>query len=45
LSRIAKQPVEIPNDVEINIKDNLISFKGPKGEMTMDVHSTVNINK
>ena len=45
MSRIAKQPVEIPNGVEINIKDNLISFKGPKGEMSMDVHSTVNINK
>jgi large subunit ribosomal protein L6 len=45
LSRIAKQPVEIPSGVEINIKDNLISFKGPKGEMSMDVHSTVDINK
>ena len=45
MSRIAKQPVEIPNGVEINIKDNLISFKGPKGEMSMDVHSTVNVNK
>ena len=45
MSRIAKQPVEIPNGVEINIKDNLISFQGPKGEMSMDVHSTVDINK
>ena len=45
MSRIAKQPVEIPNGVEINIKDNLISFKGPKGEISMDVHSTVNVNK
>ena len=45
MSRIAKQPVEIPSGVEINIKNNLISFKGPKGEMSMDVHSSVDINK
>ena len=41
----AKQPIEIPNDVEINIKDTMISFKGPKGEMTMDIHASVNINQ
>ena len=45
LSRIAKQPVEIPNDVEVNINDSHVSFKGPKGEISMDLHSTVNINK
>ena len=45
MSRIAKQPIEIPNDVEINIKDTMISFKGPKGEMTMDIHARVNINQ
>ena len=45
MSRIAKQPIEIPNDVEINIKDTMISFKGPKGEMTMDIHASVNINQ
>ena len=45
MSRIAKQPIEIPNDVEINIKGTMISFKGPKGEMTMDIHASVNINQ
>ena len=45
LSRIAKQPVQIPNGVEITIKDNLILFKGPKGEMEMNVHESVTINK
>tara|TARA_Y200000002_G_scaffold247289_1_gene204654 strand:+ start:179 stop:703 length:525 start_codon:yes stop_codon:yes gene_type:complete len=45
LSRIAKQPVEIPNGVDVTIKDRLISFKGPKGEMTMDLHESVKINK
>ena len=45
LSRIAKQPVQIPNGVEITIKDNLILFKGPKGETEMSVHESVTINK
>tara|TARA_B100001996_G_C18645425_1_gene587205 strand:+ start:328 stop:852 length:525 start_codon:yes stop_codon:yes gene_type:complete len=45
LSRIAKQPVEIPNDVEINIEDNLILFKGPKGELSMTISNDVNVNK
>jgi ribosomal protein L6P/L9E len=45
LSRIAKQPVEIPSDVEININESHVSFKGPKGEISMDLHSTVKINK
>ena len=45
MSRIAKQPVEIPNGVDVTIKDRLISFKGPKGEMTMDLHESVKINK
>ena len=45
MSRIAKQPVKIPNGVDVTIKDRLISFKGPKGEMTMDLHESVKINK
>lgn len=45
LSRIAKQPVEIPNDVEINIKENLILFKGPKGELSMTISNNVSVNK
>ena len=45
MSRIAKQPVEIPNGVDVTIKDHLISFKGPKGEIIMDLHESVKIKK
>ena len=45
LSRIAKQPVEIPNGVEINVSGQVVSFKGPKGEITLDVNPGVKINK
>lgn len=45
MSRIAKQPVEIPSNVEVNINGNVISFKGPKGEASLDVHTDVSVNK
>ncbi len=45
MSRIAKQPVEIPSNVEINIEKNMILFKGPKGEMKMDLHEDVIVDK
>lgn len=45
MSRIAKQPIEIPNGVEINVSGQVVSFKGPKGEITLDVNPGVKINK
>ena len=45
MSRIAKQPVEIPDNVEINIKDKIIFFKGPEGEISMEMHSDVGVKK
>ena len=45
MSRIAKQPVEIPDNVEINIKDKTIFFKGPEGEISMGMHSDVGVKK
>jgi len=35
MSRIGKQPVTIPAKVQISIKDNEVSVKGPKGQLTM----------
>ena len=33
MSRIGKQPVPVPNGVEISIEPELVSVKGPKGEL------------
>ena len=33
VSRIGKQPVAVPDGVEINIEPELVSVKGPKGEL------------
>ena len=35
MSRIGKQPIIIPEKVEVKIDGNNISIKGPKGELTM----------
>jgi large subunit ribosomal protein L6 len=33
MSRIGKKPIAIPNGVTVDIKDNVITVKGPKGEL------------
>ena len=45
MSRIAKQPIDIPEGVDININNGFISIKGPKGEISMDLSSDINIKK
>ncbi len=45
MSRIAKQPIDIPEGVDVNINNGLISIKGPKGEISMDLSSDINIKK
>lgn len=34
MSRIGKQPVNIPNKVTVSVKDNVVVVKGPKGELS-----------
>lgn len=37
MSRIGKQPIKIPENVEVKIDGNLIFVKGPKGELTKNL--------
>jgi len=41
MSRVAKQPVEVPKGVEIKISGQSVSAKGPKGQESIDVHGSV----
>ena len=43
MSRVAKQPVEIPKGVEVKVNGQTVSAKGPKGADEITVHADVNI--
>ncbi|NLJ79907.1 MAG: 50S ribosomal protein L6 [Firmicutes bacterium] len=44
MSRIGKNPVKIPNGVVVEINDGVINVKGPKGELTREVHADMNVD-
>lgn len=43
MSRIGKIPVSIPEKVEINLKDNYLTCKGPQGELGSQLNSQMEI--
>lgn len=48
MSRIGKMPISIPSGVTVNYdeKTNVVSVKGPKGELSQQIDSSINfINK
>lgn len=46
MSRIGKLPISIPEGVEISIGDNnVVHFKGPKGEITQAVHPDLTVKQ
>lgn len=44
MSRIGKQPITIPNSVEVKIdNNNVITVKGPKGTLTRELHKAMKV--
>lgn len=43
MSRIGKKPVDIINGVEVKIDGQTVHAKGPKGELTYEVHPAVQV--
>ncbi|MBU2068327.1 50S ribosomal protein L6, partial [Patescibacteria group bacterium] len=43
MSRIGKQPIEIPEKVEVNIDNGEIKVKGPKGELIQDIPREIEV--
>lgn len=43
MSRIGKEPVEIPQGVEVKLEENKIRVKGLKGELIQEIHPKINI--
>lgn len=45
MSRVAKNPVEIPAGVEVTLSGQDVKVKGPKGEMSHTTHDSVEVTK
>jgi len=43
MSRIGNRRLAIPEGVEVNITDNMVSVKGPKGELSLNIDSLVKV--
>jgi len=41
MSRIGLKPIEIPENTEVTKEGNIITVKGPKGELTQTIHSEI----
>ena len=41
MSRIGKLPVNIPAGVTVSVKDNVVSVKGPKGELSQKIDPSI----
>ena len=47
MSRIGKQPIEVPKGADVTLNGQAVHVKGPKGELTFDAHPdmTVTLNE
>ena len=44
MSRIGKEKITIPSEVEVNVADSMVSVKGPKGSLERSIHDAIEIN-
>jgi len=44
MSRIGKAPIEIPAGVDLSFNDNVVKVKGPKGELSQEIHPNISIS-
>lgn len=43
MSRVGKQPIEIPKGVEVKIDGRIVSVKGPKGNLSQEIRHDVKV--
>ena len=44
MSRIGKAPITVPAGVSIQVKDNVVTVKGPKGELSQEAYPEITVN-
>jgi large subunit ribosomal protein L6 len=45
MSRVAKNPVSVPAGVDVNVSASELKVKGPKGNMSLNLHPSVRIEE
>jgi len=43
MSRIGRKPIQVPNGVNVNLDNNVITVKGPKGTLTRELHKDMKL--
>ena len=43
MSRIGRQPIEVPRGVDVNLNGQAVRVKGPKGELAFNVHQDITV--
>ncbi len=43
MSRIGKQPIEVPKGADVTLNGQAVHVKGPKGELTFDAHPDMKV--
>ena len=43
MSRVAKSPINIPDNVEFSMNENIVKVKGSKGELEFSLPESVSI--
>jgi large subunit ribosomal protein L6 len=44
MSRVGKKPIPLPKDVHIEFKNHILTVKGPKGELSRNIHPWINVH-
>lgn len=45
MSRIGRKPISVPSGVEVKLDDHVITVKGPKGTLTIELHKDMIIEQ
>ncbi|BBI36017.1 50S ribosomal protein L6 [Cohnella abietis] len=44
MSRIGRKPIQVPNGVNVNLDNNVITVKGPKGTLSRALHADMKVS-
>jgi len=45
MSRVAKNPISLPDGVDINISGSALQVKGPKGNLVLNLHPSISLEE